>query len=449
MVRSSLKGFTFENWSKTFSCKPEYLFQPENEEELLEVLDFARQRGKKVRVVGAGFSPSDITCTSEVMISMLHLNRVLKVDKASATVKAEAGVTLKQLNEVELAQNDLALVSLGAVSDITLGGAISTGVHGSGRNYGIFSTQVLEMEIVTSDGEKMRCSRSENEEVFLAACCGLGAIGIILTVTVLCEPVFSLRENRYACKLGQVLENLDVHLQSSDHFRCLWYPHTDTAVCFHLTRTKEDTTKPSLMSRLYFWFVEYAFGYYGMEFLLYLSTWFPSWVPWLNRLFLNVIFAPRHERVDVSYRVFNYECRFKQHVNEWSIPRENTALALWKLKEWTDTTPNVYVHIPVEIRFVRADDIYLSPAFGRDSCYINVIMYRPYGKKVAYERYWAAYESIMRSLGGRPHWAKAYDATGKEFREMYPSFSKWCAIRQKLDPNGMFLNPYMERVLSS
>lgn len=79
MVRSSLKGFTFENWSKTFSCKPEYLFQPENEEELLEVLDFARQRGKKVRVVGAGFSPSDITCTSEVMISMLHLNRVLKV----------------------------------------------------------------------------------------------------------------------------------------------------------------------------------------------------------------------------------------------------------------------------------------------------------------------------------------------------------------------------------
>lgn len=371
------------------------------------------------------------------------------MDKASATVKAEAGVTLKRLNEVELAQNDLALVSLGAVSDITLGGAIATGVHGSGRSYGICSTQVQEMEIVTCDGQKVRCSRTENEEVFLAACCGLGSIGVVVTVTVLCEPAFKLRENRYACELKQVLENLDVHLQSSDHFRCLWYPHTDTAVCFHLTRTKEAITKPSLLGTLYSWFVEYAFGYYGMEFLLYLSTWFPSWVPCLNKLFLNVIFAPRRERVDVSYKVFNYECRFKQHVNEWSIPRENTAVALWKLKEWIDTTPNVCVHIPVEIRFVRADDIYLSPAFGRDSCYINVIMYRPYGKKVAYERYWAAYEGIMRSLGGRPHWAKAYDATGREFREMYPSFSKWCAIRQKLDPTGMFLNPYMERVLSS
>lgn len=449
MVCSNLKGITFENWSKTFTCKPEYFFEPKNRDELLEVLAFARQRGKKVRVVGSGFSPSDIACTSEVMISMLGLNRVLKVDKANAVVKAEAGITLKRLNEVELGLNGLALMSLGAVSDITLGGAIATGVHGSGLNYGIFSMQVLEMELITSDGQRLCCSRTDNEDVFLAACCGLGSVGIVVTATVKCEPAFRLRETRYSCQLQQVLENLDVHLQSSDHFRCLWYPHTDTAVCFHLSRTKEEPTRPSFVEGIYLWIVEYAFGYYAMEFLLYLSTWFPSWVPWLNGLFLRVIFAPRRQRVDVSYRVFNYECRFKQHVNEWSIPRENTALALWKLKEWIDSTPGAYVHIPVEIRFAQADDIYLSPASGRDSCYINVIMYRPYGKHVAYEVYWAAYEGIMKSLGGRPHWAKAYNATAKEIHAMYPNFSKWCAIRKKLDPQGMFLNPYMERILGS
>ncbi|XP_065293311.1 L-gulonolactone oxidase-like isoform X1 [Dermacentor albipictus] len=449
MVCSSLKGVTFENWSKTFTCRPEHFFEPKDQDELLEVLDFARQHGKKVRVVGAGFSPSDIACTSEVMISMLHLNKVLKVDKARATVKAEAGITLKKLNEVELAWNGLALMSLGAVSDITLGGAIATGVHGSGLKYGIFSTQVLELELITSTGQRLCCSETENKEVFWAACCGLGSIGIVITATVQCEPAFRLREVRYSCELQQVLENLDVHLQSSDHFRCLWYPHSDTAVCFHLTRTNEEITKPSFLERVYYWIVEYAFGYYAMEFLLYLSTWFPSWVPWLNKLFLNIVFAPRRQRVDVSYRVFNYECRFKQHVNEWSIPREKTALALRKLKEWIDSTPGASVHIPVEIRFVQADNTYLSPASGRDSCYINVIMYRPYGKKVAYECYWAAYENIMKSLGGRPHWAKAYDATSKEFQVMYPNFSKWCVIRQKLDPQDMFLNPYMKRVLGS
>uniref|UniRef100_A0A6M2CKE9 L-gulonolactone oxidase n=1 Tax=Rhipicephalus microplus TaxID=6941 RepID=A0A6M2CKE9_RHIMP len=449
MVCSSLKGITFENWSKTFSCKPEYFFEPKNQDELLEVLDFARQRGKKVRVVGAGFSPSDIACTPEVMVSMLQLNKVLKVDEATATVKAEAGVTLKRLNEVELAQNGLALMSLAALSDITVGGAIATGVHGSGIHHGIFSTQVLELELITSNGERLRCSKSENEEVFRAACCGLGSIGIVVTATVQCVPAFRLLETRYSRPLQEVLENLDVHLQSSEHFRCLWYPHTDSAVCFHLASTKDEITKPSFREALYYWFVDYAFGYYVMEFLLYLSTWFPSWVPWLNELFLNIVFAPQRRRVDLSYRVFNYECRFKQHVNEWSIPRENTALALCKLKEWIDNTPGVYVHIPVEIRFVQADDIYLSPASGRDSCYINVIMYRPYGKKVPYEHYWAVYEKIMKSLGGRPHWAKDYDATSKELRGMYPNFSKWCAIREKLDPQGMFLNPYMERVLGS
>lgn len=144
---------------------------------------------------------------SSFLIVFASLLPCLKVDKASATVKAEAGVTLKHLNEVELAHHGLALSSLGAVSDITLGGAIATGVHGSGGNYGIFSTQVQEMEIVTSDGRKMCCSRTEEEEVFLAACCGLGSVGIVITVTLLCEPGFRLRENRYACELSQVCED--------------------------------------------------------------------------------------------------------------------------------------------------------------------------------------------------------------------------------------------------
>ncbi|EEC00808.1 D-arabinono-1, 4-lactone oxidase, putative, partial [Ixodes scapularis] len=394
---SAIKGVTFENWSKTFSCKPEYLFAPRSKDELCEVLEFALQRSMKVRVVGAGYSPSDIACTSDVMISMRSMDKVLEVNKEKMTVKAEAGVTLKRLNEVELAKNGLALSSLGAVSEITLGGAIATGTHGSGLNFGILSTQVLELELVTCLGKTLVCSRESNPEVFLAAACGLGAIGVVVAVTVQCEPAFRLRESRYSCALQRVLENLDVHLKSSDHFRCLWYPHTDTAVCFHLTRTDED------YSAFMFWQVSSS-QYKSRLLIVLASCWVPPLVPWLNRLFLWAVFAPPKQRVDLSHRVFNYECRFKQHVNEWSIPRQKTAVALWKLKEWIDNTPDMYVHIPVEVRFVRQDDIFLSPACGRDSCYINVIM--PYGRTVPHERYWAAYEGIMRGLGGRPHWAK-------------------------------------------
>src|SRR5437016_2796278 len=86
--------------------------------------------------------------------------------------------------------------------------------------------------------------------------------------------------------------------------------------------------------------------------------------------------------------------------------REKAPVAIMELKRWIESSQNINVLFPVEVRFVKGDDLYLSPAFGRDSCFINIIMYRPYGKDVNYRTYWDAYEKIMKNSGGRPHWAK-------------------------------------------
>lgn len=135
---------------------------------------------------------------------------------------------------MELGLNGLALMSLGAVSDITLGGAIATGVHGSGLNYGIFSTQVLEMELITSDGQRLCCSRTDNEDVFLAACCGLGSVGIVVTATVKCEPAFRLRETRYSCQLQQHMEQRKMF---SKIWMCICRARTIFDVCGIHTQT--------------------------------------------------------------------------------------------------------------------------------------------------------------------------------------------------------------------
>lgn len=66
--------------------------------------------------------------------------------------------------------------------------------------------KVLELELITSTGQRLCCSETENKEVFCAACCGLGSIGIVITATVQCEPAFRLREVRYSCELQQVCE---------------------------------------------------------------------------------------------------------------------------------------------------------------------------------------------------------------------------------------------------
>ncbi|KAM4694731.1 L-gulonolactone oxidase-like [Discoglossus pictus] len=432
-------GYKFENWAQTYGSSPELYFQPTSVEEVKEILDLARQRTKRVKVVGGGHSPSDIACTDDFMVRMDKMNKVIKVDKEKKQVTVEAGILLADLNK-ELSKCGLALSNLGAVSEVAAAGVIGTGTHNTGINHGIMATQVLALTLMTASGEILECSESVNAELFQAARLHLGSLGILLSVTLKCKSTFHLQEIQFSSTLQEVLDNLDTHLNSSEYFRFFWFPHTENVSVFYQDQTdKPPTSKGS-------WFWDYFVGYYLLEFLLWISTFVPRMVPWINRFFFWVQFSGRSERSDVSYKVFNFDCLFKQHVQDWAIPIEKTKDALLQLKSWLEINPQVVAHFPVEVRFARGDDILLSPCYQRNSCYMNIIMYRPYGKDVPHQQYWLEYENIMKRVGGRPHWAKAHTCTRKHFEKMYPGFSKFNSIREKLDPTGMFLNSYLEKV---
>ncbi|XP_027706054.1 L-gulonolactone oxidase isoform X1 [Vombatus ursinus] len=433
------KGFKFQNWAKTYGCHPEMYFQPTCVEEVKQVLDLARQQNKRVKAIGGGHSPSDIACTDGFMIHMGKMNRILKVDKEKRQVTVEAGILLRDLN-VELSKHGLALANLGAVSDVTAAGVIGTGTHNTGIKHGILPTQVVALSLLTAAGTVIECSETSNADLFKASLVHLGCLGIVLTVTFQCVPQFHLQETSFPSTLKEVLDNLDSHLKKSEYFRFLWFPHSDNVSVIY----QDHTNKPPASAANWFW--DYAVGFYLLEFLLWVSTFLPRLVHWINRFFFWLLFSNKVESSDISYKILNYECRFKQYVQDWAIPIENTAEAMLDLKTMLEKNPKVVAHFPVEVRFVKGDDILLSPCFQKDSCYMNIIMYRPYGKDVPRLDYWLAYERIMKKVGGRPHWAKAHTCTRKDFEEMYPSFQKFCAIREKLDPTGMFLNAYLEKV---
>ncbi|XP_030054536.1 L-gulonolactone oxidase [Microcaecilia unicolor] len=432
-------GFKFQNWAETYGSQPELYFQPTSVEQVKEILDLARQRSKRVKVVGGGHSPSDIACTDDFMIHMNKMNKVLKVDKEKKQVTVEAGILLAELNE-ELRNYGLALSNLGAVSEVAAAGVIGTGTHNTGIHHGILSTQVVALTMITASGEILECSESTNADLFQAARLHLGALGVILTVTFQCVSAYYLQEIQFSSTLKEVLDNLDEHLQTSEYFRFLWFPHTENVYVLY----QDPTDKPPSSSAN--WFLDYAIGYYLLEFLLWISTFLPRLVPWINKFFFWVLYKGRTERVDISYKVFNFECRFRQHVQDWAIPIDKTKEALLELKAWLDRNPKVVAHFPVEVRFAQGDNILLSPCFHRDSCYMNILMHRPYGKDVPFQQYWLEYETIMKKCGGRPHWAKAHTCTSKDFEVMYPGFQKFCSIRESLDPTGMFLNTYLEKV---
>ncbi|XP_074392529.1 L-gulonolactone oxidase-like isoform X2 [Zonotrichia albicollis] len=388
-VPQGQSGLRFQNWAGTFGCRPERFYRPRELREIRQILVLAREQGKRVKVVGGGHSPSDIACTDGFMIHLGHLNRVLQVDKEKLQVKVEAGILLSELN-LELDKHRMALENLGAVAEVTAAGVIGTGTHNTGIQLGILATQVVALTLLLASGEVLECSESLNPEVFGAARLHLGALGIVLDVTFQCVPEFRLREIAFPSTLTQVLDELEEHLRNSRYFRFLWFPHTDNVRVIYQDPTQQAPRSSSS------WFWDYAVGFHLLQLLLWL--------------------------------------------------RSRTRAALLELRAALEADPAIRAHFPVEIRFCRRDRIPLSPCFQRDSCYINVIMYRPYGRAVPLARYWLLYERIMRKHGGRPHWAKAHSCTRKDLEEMFPEFHKFCALREKLDPNGIFLNSYLEKI---
>ncbi|XP_037986436.1 L-gulonolactone oxidase-like [Motacilla alba alba] len=278
-----------------------------------QILELARQQRKRVKVVGGGHSPSDIACTDGFMIHMGKLNRVLKVDKEQLQVKVEAGILLSQLN-LELDKHGMALANLGAVSEVSAAGVIGTGTHNTGIEHGILPTQVVALSLLVASGEVLECSGAERPELFRAARLHLGALGVVLDVTFQCVPRFRLREIAFPASLTQVLDELEEHLRRSRFFRFLWFPHTDRVRVIY----QDPTAQPPKSSSSWFW--DYAVGYHLLEFLLWISSFFPGLVVWINRLFFRLLFSSRSENVDRSHRIFNYECRFRQHVQDWAIP---------------------------------------------------------------------------------------------------------------------------------
>ncbi|EDV28833.1 uncharacterized protein TRIADDRAFT_18858, partial [Trichoplax adhaerens] len=433
------RGKIFSNWAKTYQCQPELYFIPESIDQLRDVIKLATIHKKVVRVVGCGHSPSDITCTSDYMISMEKLSGILEVDVDRNQIKVQGGVKIERLHKV-LEEYGLAISNIGSVSDITLSGAIATGTHATGVDFGMLATNVLEIELLLANGELMVCSRHQNKEIFLCALCNLGALGVVVSIKLQCEKSFKLEQQQSSCTLDEVLDNLENEVRSCEHFRFGWFPHTNDAVVWKCNRI----TKPKVDS--YNWFWDSIVGYHSLQFLYWLSSYFDSLIPWINRTFFGLLFRKPKYRVDDSYKVFNFECLFKQYVTEWAIPRENTGIVLRQLRDWLNTN-NFYAHYPVEVRFVKRDDVYLSQNYERDTCHINIVMYRPYGKFIPHDRYWKAYEEIMLAAKGKPHWAKAHSLTYKELSQMYPQYDKFCKIRDELDPNRIFINRYLTQVL--
>lgn len=129
--------------------------------------------------------------------------------------------------------------NVGSISDQTLGGIISTSTHGSGVTYKVISSHVLALTLMLADGTRVRCSRQDRSDLFMASLCGLGSTGLILTAELEVEPAFRLKEVWKALEFDSVVNDLDNLASSGEHVRMWWYPQTQKVRVGAADRTRE------------------------------------------------------------------------------------------------------------------------------------------------------------------------------------------------------------------
>ena len=431
----SAKRAVWRNWGRTASCSPVRTAQPSGDDEIAQALKDAARDGLTVKVAGTGHSFTDIACTDGVQLSLARHGRLLEVDMDAKTVTAEAGITLLRLAE-ELAHHSLAQPNLGDIGYQTLAGAISTATHGTGARFGTLSTQVDALELVTANGDVVRCDDSDLE-LLRAARVSIGALGVISRVRLQCEPAFNLHAIEQPAKLDDVLERWPELVERNEHAEFYWFPHTD--VC--MTKENNRTTAPlKPKSRAKTWFDDRFIANSVFGAANRLGRRFPRTVPRVAKL--AGVLLSKTEEVDRSDRVFLTPRLVRFSEMEYSVPREATAQAVLAVKDLIERE-QLIVSFPIEVRAVAPDDAFLSPACGRDSAYVAVHMFQG----VDFHTYFPGVEAIMRDLGGRPHWGKWHYRTAADLRHAYPDFDKFLAVRDRLDPSRLFANAYLERVL--
>ncbi len=437
---SGMSASTWTNWAGTASAAPDVVHRPLTAEEISAAVAAAASEGTRIRTRGSGHSFTPIAVADEHAIDLSGYTGITHVDPETNEVTVRAGTTLRALNAA-LDAHGLALINMGDIDKQTVAGALSTGTHGTGAALGGLATQVSALELVLADGSVVHCSASESPDLFAAARVGLGALGVISTVTLRCVPSFALAAREAPGTLADVMDRLDHDVDATDHFEFYWFPHGETVLTKHNTRLPAGT-EPKPLSRLRSW-VEYEL----IENRLFGAVCRAERaVPALVRPAQRLIAATLSERdySDTSHRVFvtNRAVRFVE--SEYAIPRESLPEVLAELRQVVARLADP-VAFPVEVRFAAADDVWLSTAYGRDTAYVAVHQY----VGMPYREYFAAFESIAGAVGGRPHWGKLHTLDAVALRERYPRFDDFLRVRSDVDPEDRFGNAHTDRVLGS
>ncbi|MFU8871013.1 D-arabinono-1,4-lactone oxidase [Micromonospora sp. SL4-19] len=428
----------WSNWAGNQRSTAALVARPRDIGGVVEAVRTAADAGRTIRAVGSGHSFTGAAVTDGHRLDLADLDTGVTVDTARRLVTVPAGMTLHTLNEL-LATHGLALPNLGDIDTQTVAGALSTGTHGTGAKLGCLSTFVTALTLVTGTGEVLRCSADAHRDVFAAARVGIGAVGVLVEVTLRCVDAFVLRAHERPAPLSSVLADLPGLVEQHDHVEFYWFPYTARVQVKTNDRVPVDD-RP--LPRWRGWLDDEFLANTVFEGACRLGRAVPALAPGISAISARALTERTY--TGRSDRVFCTPRRVRFVEMEYGLPRAALPAALDELRRIVDRLP-FKVLFPVEVRFTAADDIWLSHGYGRDSAYIAVHQY----VGAPFESYFRAFEEVATELDGRPHWGKLHYRDAASLAPAYPKFSDFLTVRDRLDPHRVLTNAYLNQVLGS
>ncbi|WP_434741527.1 FAD-binding protein [Micromonospora sp. SH-82] len=404
------------NWAGNVTFNAVRLHRPATLDELRATVAASR----RIRALGSGHSFSTVADTDGDLVRLDRLPRAVRLDPGSAAVTVTGGATYAEV-AAALEPAGYALANLASLPHISVAGSVATGTHGSGRDLPGLAAAVRAVQLVGPEGDLVELSRDADPQTFPGAVVALGALGVVTRLTLDVEPSYLVAQHvRVQVPLDEVTEQADEVFGAAYSVSVF----TDWSSGEAVVWLKRRTDRPA---------GDWAGGRAATEPLHPVPE-----LPADNCTAQLGVPGPWHERLP-HFRPDHVPGSSGELQSEYYLPRDRTAEAVTALRRLAPTLAPV-LQIS-ELRTVRADDLWLSPAYGRDSTTIHFTWETdPVGVAPAIR----AVEAALLPLGARPHWGKLTAADPAHIVATYPRAADFSELTAALDPTGTFRNAFLD-----
>jgi xylitol oxidase len=413
---------SLRNWAGNYTYSAARVHRPETLDQVREVV----VRSRKVRALGSCHSFNDIADSTEDLVSLAQLDRVVALDQSQRTVTVEAGIKYGQLSQY-LHNEGYALHNMASLPHISVAGACATATHGSGDGNGNLATAVAAMELVTANGEVVTFSREQHGEMFQGMVVGLGGLGVVTKLTLDIEPTFSVRQEVYEHLPVARLENHFDTIMASAYSVSLftdWQGESVNQVWLkrRVAEDANDTLAPSFFGAMPAPMKRHP--------IIALSA--ESCTEQMGAI------GPWHERLP-HFRIDHTPSKGDELQSKYFVPRHRAVAAFHAVAELREQlAPLLLIS---ELRTIAADTLWMS------QCYQEACV----GFHFTWKQDWPAVRALLPIIeeqlapfDARPHWGKLFTMAPERLQALYVKLPEFQRLLQAYDPQGKFRNPFLD-----